>query len=196
MEDRMLAMEGFLDKIRKSKLESADFVHQKNYKTFSSVKEYVNHVYSTGDRYGLIRGIRCEINDRRTDNAEATDDMIRESITIMTNGLANMFKLHKAICMGIVTEYNSGGDKPWAWEEEPPYEKLELKHIEHEIQAEGCYLTYYQNKTTLECAFTDGPHNIYGGHSLVVNDYVPSKTFDANGKYIGDPKKINYSIEG
>lgn len=191
MDDRFVAMDAFLDTFRKSHLEQAKFRHDANMPKFNSVKDFVSFLMSGNDdrEDGFVHGIRLGFRGSR----ESVDRKILE--TWFTNALANMQKLHKAICMKIVNEYNSDEDTPWAWNERP-FGKIDLSKVEREILSEGAYISIYKNHTTMECAFTDGPHNIYGGHSLVITDKIPSDTFDKNGKWIGDAKNIDFSIEG
>ena len=181
------AQESIFDKIRKSKMTSAEY---KGIKTFSNVKEFVAEALQSDKKLkGTIRGLRIGLQIDR-------DVPASEIEAICTNGLANMQKIHKAICMKIVNEFNDGTDKPWNWQKKVPNGKISLADIENEIQAEGCFISFYSNYTSMDCAFTDGPHYLYGGHSLVVYGKVPSNVFDAKGKWIGNPKTVDFSIEG
>ena len=181
------AQESIFDKIRKSKMTSAEY---KGIKTFSNVKEFVAEALQSDKKLkGVIRGLRIGLQVDR-------DVPASEIEAICTNGLANMQKIHKAICMKIVNEFNDGTDKPWNWQKKVPNGKISLADIENEIQAEGCFISFYSNYTSMDCAFTDGPHYLYGGHSLVVYGKVPSNVFDAKGKWIGNPKTVDFSIEG
>ena len=181
------AQESIFDKIRKSKMTSAEY---KGIKTFSNVKEFVAEALQSDKKLkGTIRGLRIGLQIDR-------DVPVSEIEAICTNGLANMQKIHKAICMKIVNEFNDGTDKPWNWQKKVPNGKISLADIENEIQAEGCFISFYSNYTSMDCAFTDGPHYLYGGHSLVVYGKVPSNVFDAKGKWIGNPKTVDFSIEG
>lgn len=185
-----IAQEGILDKFRKSKLTSADY---RNLKNIPNVKEFVNEaLQSDGKFQAMVRGIRLSLHVYSAENKPAANELE----IIFFNGLANMQKIHKAICMRIVNEFNSGTDQPWAWQDNPPYKTLSLGNIEKEIQAEGCFVSFYKDSASMECGFTDGPHNIYGGHSLVVYGKLPSDVFDAKGKWIGNPKTVDFSIEG
>lgn len=138
---------------------------------------------------GMIRGIRIGLQVDREVPASKIE-------IICANGLANMQKIHKAICMKIVNEFNDGTDKPWNWQEKVPNGKISLADIESEIRAEGCFISFYSGYTSMNCAFTDGPHCLYGDHSLVVYGKIPSDIFDAKGKWIGNPKTVDFSIEG
>lgn len=192
MHNFCIAEEGVLDKFRKSKLTSPNY---QNYQKFSSVKEFVEYALqndSDGKAYAMVRGIRLGLGVHREENRPSANELE----VILTNGLANMQKIHKAICMRIVDEFNSGTDTPWAWQDNAPYKTLSLSNIEKEIQAEGCFVSFYKAYASMECAFTDGPNNIYGGHSLVVYGRIPSDVYDAKGKWIGNPKTVDFSIEG
>ena len=187
MHNYCAAQESIFDKFRKSKMTSAKY---KGIKTFSNVRECVTKALQGDQKLkGMIRGIRIGLQvDREVPASEIE--------IICVNGLANMQKIHKAICMKIVNEFNDGTDKPWNWQEKVPNGKISLADIESEIQAEGCFISFYSGYTSMDCAFTDGPHCLYGGHSLVVYGKIPSDIFNAKGKWIGNPKTMDFSIEG
>ena len=105
------AQESIFDKIRKSKMTSAEY---KGIKTFSNVKEFVAEALQSDKKLkGTIRGLRIGLQIDR-------DVPVSEIEAICTNGLANMQKIHKAICMKIVNEFNDGTDKPWNWQKKVP----------------------------------------------------------------------------
>lgn len=205
MEDRFVAMEGFLDKFRKSKLYITDSQWKAKLPAYATAEEFVKSLSgstSEDDKTKAKVGkVPVVIRGKYTEKDEGT------LVKIIKNAIHNAPTLHKSICMNEITEYNNGEGKegPWLWVNEgAPFKKKGLSDIEHEIQLDLIDINFVTDGSFyIDYWFNDGPNQIYGGHSLVTKGGSPNAKWSIDfkltedGKYAGTPGKyVSYSLEG
>lgn len=205
MEDRFVAMEGFLDKFRKSKLYVTDSQWKAKLPMYATAEEFaktlVGGTSETGKAEAKVGKVPIVVRGNYADKDEST------LTKVIKNAIQNTRSLHKSICMNEIAEYNNGEGKegPWLWvNSDEPFKKKNLSDIEREIQLDLIDINFVADGTLyIDYWFNDGPSMLYGGHSLVTKGGSASAKWSVDfkltddGKYAGAPGKyVSYSLEG
>ena len=193
MEDRFVAMEGFLDKFRKSKMDKVKAEYQEKYSKYPSVGAFVDAIFNGTAESKYPNDYRAMIGDidltiLHPENADAA--VVKKFVE---NAIKSANAVHKSVCMGEIDLYNSsnGTDGPWAWveRENATFEKKNLSDIEREISLALIHVSFYENGNhNIEYWFDDGPSNLYGGHSLITSGRIDGNNCDfritKDGKFV------------
>lgn len=198
MEDRFVAMEGFLDKFRKSKLSTVVSKNDQNlpkYPTADAMVQAITDGSLEKDKNGEYEAIVHNVMVSIHGYGNVTDPQYAK--TIIGNVINNASAIHKSLCMGELDLYNSskGSEGPWQWSQfsRGPYKKRGLSDIEGQIRLSFIRINFIASGgVSIQYFFDDGPEMLYGGHDLVVDaatsDYKFAKNAHAklkeDGKYI------------
>ena len=192
--DRFIAMEGFLDKFRKSKMSNVKAEYQEKFPKYPSVDAFVNAIFDGSAESKYPHDYRAMIGntDMTILHPEHVDIALVKEFA--ENAIKSANVVHKSVCMGEIELYNSSNGKegPWAWteREDASFKKKNLSDIEREISLALIHISFYENGNhNIEYWFDDGPSNLYGGHSLIANGQIEGKYCDfrisKDGKFIG-----------
>lgn len=167
MEDRFIAMEGFLDKFRKNKMQIYGNDKAADY---ANMKDLVNAASQSDKDFFIARykgGIKIII---------ATEDMNpNNAAKFIENVIRIVPKVHKDLCEKLKAAYPDQTVNP---------SLIKLMSIH--------YASFRNGTETAELSFDDG--NQFHGH--IITTEIGPHEMSSNGKYTGTAEGITFGMQG